>query len=355
MVRKADGPGAWDRTLLVDENGARRVPVHVVHDLPHLVVESVFGLGDGLWAELARGEHGEAARAAGARNSRRRKIGRIVSGAATGQPTTVWLSEGHRRAKAFTNAVVNHWKDGPDSPAGVRARLHKEADQTYEKLLRTLDDATIQLAIDGVRWIYQQWAHTEPGHSLHLTWPLPPAFHHPAQDDLLGAAPGLQRLRADHAQPILAFELANRAYFATSITDRGDDYFEEFTERYDALLTDQASGKAAYYVLVADDGSVIGRFNLTFVGDDTAELGYRVAENVAGRGVATAAVRDVCRLASEQHGVRVIRAATTEANLASQRVLLKSGFTPVGPADPADIGGKAGSWYERVVTAVTGR
>ena len=33
--------------------------------------------------------------------------------------------------------------------------------------------------------------------------------------------PELQRLRADHAPAVLAFELANRAYFATFISDRG--------------------------------------------------------------------------------------------------------------------------------------
>jgi ribosomal-protein-alanine N-acetyltransferase len=27
--------------------------------------------------------------------------------------------------------------------------------------------------------------------------------------------------------------------------------------------------------------------------------------------------------------------------------LTKAGFVPVGPADPADIGGKSGTWYER--------
>ena len=29
---------------------------------------------------------------------------------------------------------------------------------------------------------------------------------------------------------VLAFELANRAYFAVSISDRGDDCFDHFTE-----------------------------------------------------------------------------------------------------------------------------
>ena len=40
--------------------------------------------------------------------------------------------------------------------------------------------------------------------------------------------PELQRLRADHAAAILAFELANRAYFAAWISDRGDEFYDQF-------------------------------------------------------------------------------------------------------------------------------
>ena len=159
--------------------------------------------------------------------------------------------------------------------------------------------------------------------------------------------PELQQLRADHAQAVLAFELANRAYFAASISDRGDDFFDQFTDRYNALLAEQEAGICAFYVLVAEDSSVLGRFNLFAIEDRTAELGYRVAQHVAGRGVATAAVRELCRLAAAQHGLRTLRAATARQNAASQKVLTKAGFVPVGPADPAHLGGKPGTWYQR--------
>jgi len=163
--------------------------------------------------------------------------------------------------------------------------------------------------------------------------------------------PELQRLRADHAAAVLAFELANRAYFAASISDRGDEFFEQFTERYSALLADQEAGNGAYYVLVAQDGSVLGRFNLYFVEDGTAAVGYRVAQHAAGRGVATAGVLELCRLAAPRHGLRTLRAATASANAASQKVLTKAGFVPAGPADPADIGGNPGMWYQRDLAA----
>ena len=160
--------------------------------------------------------------------------------------------------------------------------------------------------------------------------------------------PELQRLRADHAPAVLAFELANRAYFAAFVSDRGDEFYDQFTERHSALLAEQEAGLCACYVLVGDDGSVLGRFNLYDIQDGAAELGYRVAQHVAGRGVATAAVRELCRLAAARLGLRTLRAATARDNAASQKVLTKAGFVPAGPAHP---GGKPGTWYQRGLPA----
>lgn len=161
----------------------------------------------------------------------------------------------------------------------------------------------------------------------------------------------LQRLSADHALDVLSFELWNRAYFAGSISDRGDAFFERFDEGFEALLAEQEAGGCACYVLVGENGCVLGRFNLYDLKDEDAEVGYRVAQHHAGRGLATSAVRELCGLAVAPHGLHRLRAATTHANLASQRVLAKSGFLPVGPADPAHLGGKAGTWYERDLDA----
>ena len=106
-----------------DGGAARRVAVHVVHDLPHLAVESAFRIADGLWGELAAGQHAEADRAAGARDSRRQKQGRIVSGAAAGVPAAAWLTDGHRRAKTVTNLVTNRWGDRPTRRRGCATAL----------------------------------------------------------------------------------------------------------------------------------------------------------------------------------------------------------------------------------------
>jgi ribosomal-protein-alanine N-acetyltransferase len=162
--------------------------------------------------------------------------------------------------------------------------------------------------------------------------------------------PELKRLDTGHAPAVLAFELENRAYFAASVSDRGDNFFAQFTSRYNAWLAEQEAGVCAFYVLVAEDGSVLGRFNLFDIDDYATVLGYRVAQHVAGRGVATAAVRELCRLAAARHGLRTLRAATARQNVASRKVLTKAGFVAVGPADPAHLGGKPGTWYQRDIT-----
>ncbi len=160
--------------------------------------------------------------------------------------------------------------------------------------------------------------------------------------------PELPRLRADHAPAVLAFELANRAYFATFVSDRGDEFYDHFTERYSALLAEQEAGSCVFHVLVGEDGTVLGRFNLVDLEDGTAELGYRVAQQVAGRGVATATGQELCRLAAAQYGLRTLRAVTSYDNVASQKVLTKAGFVAAGPAKP---GGRPGTLYQRDLAA----
>ena len=169
---KGAGPGDQDRAYLETGGVARRGPIHVVHDLPHLVVESVFGIEDGLWAELAAGAHAAAGQAATARNPKRRKQGRIVSGAAAGTATDQWLTPGHRRAKAITNCVVNRWGDGPDTPRGVRDRVASVNSPPLDEMLARVDDETIATAIQGVWDLMQRWVAVPPGGKLRLSWPL---------------------------------------------------------------------------------------------------------------------------------------------------------------------------------------
>ncbi|QLH22308.1 GNAT family N-acetyltransferase [Streptomyces sp. Rer75] len=158
--------------------------------------------------------------------------------------------------------------------------------------------------------------------------------------------PELQLLRPDHAPALLAFERENRAYFAASIPDRGDDFFHRFDERLRALLAEQEAGLCYFHLLVGAEGEVLGRINLVDVADGGAELGYRIAERAAGRGLATGAVRTMCDRAADSYGLTTLRAATTLDNAASRAVLIRTGFTVVGETR---LDGRPGLSYRRDV------
>lgn len=151
--------------------------------------------------------------------------------------------------------------------------------------------------------------------------------------------PELLRLHADHAPALLRFERENRAFFARTVPDRGDDYFARFGERHDALLAEQAAGLHHFHLLVDASGTVLGRVNLVDVADGSAELGFRIAESATGRGLATAAVRRVCSVAVRDYGLTSLRAATTLDNTGSRSVLARTGFVEVGKVE---LGGQPG-------------
>src|SRR5437870_1045765 len=142
--------------------------------------------------------------------------------------------------------------------------------------------------------------------------------------------PDLQLLRLDHAPALLAFERENRAYFAASVPGRGDEFFAQFDTRLAQLLEWQAAGTDYFHLLVAEGGEVVGRVNLTEVGDGSAELGYRIAQKAAGQGLATAAVRKVREVAATEYGLSRLRARVTLDNPASRKVLEHNGFVAGG-------------------------
>jgi hypothetical protein len=165
-IVKGETP-ASDRTWLSFPDGtARRAVVHVTHDLPHLVVESVFHLDEGLWGTLAAGGYVPASRAVTRRNARIR----LVTDAPPDEiALRTWPA--HRVAKAAVNAVLNRWGDGPDTPAGVRDRMRAFGPDAAE-LAGRLDDEAIRVAGVGVRRLYREWAALPVDGTLRATWPL---------------------------------------------------------------------------------------------------------------------------------------------------------------------------------------
>ena len=172
--------------------------MHAVHDLPHLVVESLFGIEDGLWGVLARGGFAAANLARTRSHGRRARLVTDVPLDDLGARN--W--RGHIVAKAATNAVMNRWQDGPDTPDGVRARLRPgaAADADYRQrwlsLLGRLDDETIALAISGTRDLSHGLGPPARGGTLRLQWPLPRPRSAPDLLATVTSRPGRDRIRA---------------------------------------------------------------------------------------------------------------------------------------------------------------
>jgi ribosomal-protein-alanine N-acetyltransferase len=155
--------------------------------------------------------------------------------------------------------------------------------------------------------------------------------------------PAIERLRLNHGAALLVFEQENRAYFAASVSDRGDDYFTNFDERLRGLLDEQSTGGCHCHVLVGEAGEVVGRVNLFDVADGSAQLGFRIAEKAAGQGLATAAVREVCALAGADYGLARLLAAAADGNRGSRAVLARNRFMPTG--EKVLLGGRQGHRY----------
>jgi ribosomal-protein-alanine N-acetyltransferase len=172
---------------------------------------------------------------------------------------------------------------------------------------------------------------------------VPALLHAGESDGYRAPVPLIERLRLDHAGAVLVFELENRAYFAASVSDRGDDYFAEFHEQFRALLAEQETGVCHFHVVVGDDGEVLGRVNLVDVAGGSADLGFRIAQKAAGQGLATAAVRQMCVTAARDYGLHSLRASAAVDNAGSRAVLSRVGFVPTG--EDVVLGRRRGQRY----------
>ena len=141
----------------------------------------------------------------------------------------------------------------------------------------------------------------------------------------------LELLSEENSLDIYFFEKENREYFEQNLPPRPANYFdlEGFKEITRELLREQENHDVYMHLIRDAQGVMVGRINLSVLGKDrkTAELGYRIGENVTNLGYASEAVKLVLEKAFTTYGFNRIIAGTATDNLASQRVLLKNGFT----------------------------
>ncbi len=159
--------------------------------------------------------------------------------------------------------------------------------------------------------------------------------------------------------PVLAELLrVNRDFLAPWEPIRPDDYFTADGQRsvIATALEQHERGVKVPHVILDDSGRVVGRITLYEIVRgpfQSGSLGYWVSAKDNGRGLATAAVRDILRLAFDELRLHRVQAGTLLDNVRSQRVLERNGFVRFGLA-PSYLN-VAGSWqphalYQAVTT-----
>lgn len=147
---------------------------------------------------------------------------------------------------------------------------------------------------------------------------------------------------------------ANRASLAPYEPDRDEDWYSAAGQQavVSSALSRCEQGASLPYVIL-DEGKVVGRVGLNEIVRgplQSASVGYWVDEAHRGRGLATAAVREILTVAFGQLGLHRVQAGTLVDNHRSQRVLARCGFVRYGLAPSYLL--IDGAWRDHVLFQV---
>lgn len=160
----------------------------------------------------------------------------------------------------------------------------------------------------------------------------------------------VQELNDDHAAALAAAYVRNREHLAPWDPVRPPAFFTPAGQAADlvARLDVVRRGLGASWVLL-HGSEVVGRVNLNNIVRgvfQSSSVGYWVDGEHVGRGLATGAVGHAVQRADEL-GLHRLEAGTLVHNVASQTVLLRSGFVGYGRA--ASYLFIAGEWQDHLL------
>ncbi|AYV27977.1 GNAT family N-acetyltransferase [Streptomyces sp. CJ_13] len=142
----------------------------------------------------------------------------------------------------------------------------------------------------------------------------------------------------DDAAGLADVLLRNRAYMAPYEPYRSEEFYTGAGQRarLEEQFAERDGGRLLPFVLVeAATGDPVGTINLGSIALGplrSGGVGYWVDREWTGKGLATAALEEVCRIARDELGLHRVEAGTLVDNTASQRVLAKAGFSEYGLA-----------------------
>ena len=161
------------------------------------------------------------------------------------------------------------------------------------------------------------------------------------------------RLVTQDDAPVLAELLwVNRYFLAPWEPIRDEDNYTVEGQRttIKSALERYRQGITVPSVILDEEGRVVGRITLNEIvrgAFQSCHLGYWLSADANGRGLATAAARDMIRVAFEELGLHRIQAGTLLHNVRSQGVLERNGFVRFGVA-PAYLK-IAGQWQDHAL------
>lgn len=140
----------------------------------------------------------------------------------------------------------------------------------------------------------------------------------------------------DDAEALAVLHRRNRSFLQPWEPQREEPWYTPAGQRSELgrVLADQEGGRAAAFLIM--DGDVpAGQVTLSTIRYGaalSADIRFWVALDHNGRGLATAAVREVQDYAFTTLGLHRLETATVPHNIAAQHVLVATGFTRIGRA-----------------------
>ncbi len=144
----------------------------------------------------------------------------------------------------------------------------------------------------------------------------------------------LRPLQIGDAATLLSLYSANSQFLAPFDPPRAADFLTETGQAREVAFSVEAAsvGAAQRFVIEADSEpvGVLGISNIVEGAFHSANMGYWVAQEHNGRGIATHAVGLAVRWAFERRRLHRLEAGTLVDNYASQTVLQRNGFERIG-------------------------
>lgn len=152
----------------------------------------------------------------------------------------------------------------------------------------------------------------------------------------------VRELQSTDVEALLAFEVRNREWFESHIDARDPSFYslQGVAEHIESYLADFAAGAWHPFVIEDSAGQIVGRANLKSIDlpTKTAQVGYRVDQEVCGQGLATQALKHLIQEAQERWNLTQLVAYVFAQNEGSMKVLDRCGFLADQPSGNHEAG-----------------